>query len=257
MAGNEKRWDLIKQALALSGACSISTLAKQLGVSTMTIRRDLESLTARGTVRVYHGVAVLPREEANAFQDYDLSSAEWLHAEEKTRIARAAAALVEPGDILIVDGGSTAAATAREIPNGIPLTVICLGLNAFLNMVGKPGVEIILAGGLFHERSRTFEGPESIALVKRYRATKAFISASGFREDLGVTCSNHYLLSIKQSALSSSIQKILIADSSKFGKVDSCHFADLSDFDRLITDNGLPESALHSIRARGVQVDVV
>jgi DeoR family transcriptional regulator, deoxyribose operon repressor len=257
MADSGKRRDVIHKSLIKDGACSISALARNLGVSTMTIRRDLDVLSRKGAVRVYHGVAVPGREEAASPQEYELNHAESLHVQQKLRIAKAAAAIVEPGDILIIDGGSTAALTTRELPRGIPLTVICLSLNAFLGVTGNPNTEVILAGGSYHEETRIFEGPESVALLRRYRATKAFISANGFREDLGVTCLNHYLLSIKQAALRSSIQKVLIADSSKFGKVSSCYFADLSDFDAIITDSDIPESALQSMREHGISIEAV
>jgi DeoR family deoxyribose operon repressor len=257
MGETDKRRELIQQSLQQDGACSISDMAKRLGVSTMTVRRDLELLSGRGSVRVYHGVAVPLKEEVTSLQDYELQNAESYHVEEKMRIAKAAAAMVEPQDILIIDGGSTGGMVAREIPRGIPLTIICRSLNAFLNVEGNPDAEVILAGGTYHEKTRIFEGPESIALVKRYRATKAFISANGFREDLGVTCSSNYLLSIKQAALRSSVQKILIADSSKFGKVNSCHFAELTDFDEILTDSGIPVSALMSLCEHGIRIKAV
>jgi len=257
LADSEKRRSLIQQYLVQHGACSISALASRLEVSTMTIRRDMELLAGKRLVRVYHGVVVPLREESTSLQEYALTKAEAVHVQEKIRIAKAAASMVEPEDILFIDGGSTAALVARELPRGIPLTIICLSLNAFLNVAGNPAAEVILAGGIYHEETHIFEGPESIELIRRYRATKAFVSANGFREDLGVTCSNNYLLSIKQAVLHSSIQKILVADSSKFGKVNSCYFANLSDFSELITDDGLPDSALRSIQDSGTKVQAV
>lgn len=252
MPDAKKRRELIYQQLSQYGACSISALATKLEVSTMTIRRDMERMT--GMVRVYHGVAVVNKDTVNAAQAYELSNAESVQVEEKQRIAKAAARLVEPGDIIILDGGSTVAMMAHRIPRGIPLTIICLSLNAFFEVMDNPDAEVIMAGGLYHRATRIFESPESISFLKRYRATKAFISANGFREDLGVTCSSHYLLSIKQAAINSSIRKFLLADSSKYGKVDSCFFADLATFNSIVTDRGLPETAATSIRDLGLEV---
>ena len=255
MPDSQKRRELILQNLRQYGACSISVLAQQFDVSSMTVRRDLDRMA--GAIRMYHGVAVLNNEMSCQAQDYELSNAESVQVEEKQRIAKAAAALIEPNDIVILDGGSTPAILARWIPKGIPLTIICLSLNAFFEVKDNPDAEVIMTGGVYHKATRIFESPESISLLKRYRATKAFISAKGFRADLGVTCSSHYLLSIKQAAINSSVEKILIADSSKYGKVDACFFAELGTFDAIITDGGLPASAADSIRALGIRLSVV
>jgi DeoR family deoxyribose operon repressor len=252
MSESTRRRDTIEEYLKQDGAWKISDLANKLGVTTMTIRRDLDILVIKGSVRVYHGVAVPTK-----MQGYLVAEAESIRMDEKLRIAKAAAALVSPNETIIIDAGSTASMTARELPRGIPLTVICLSLDAFLNVVRNPDAEAILIGGIYHESSRVFESPEGISLLKRHRAAKAFISTSGFREDMGVTCSNQFEIEIKKAALHSSIEKILIADSSKFGKVNSCFFADLQEFDTIITDTDLSTQVLRSLENRGIKVMVV
>jgi DeoR family deoxyribose operon repressor len=252
MAESDQRRQIIEKILKQDGAWNISDLAAKLGVSTMTIRRDLDFLAKKGNVRVYHGVAV-----ASSIQNYQITEAESARTEEKRRIAAAAAALVGPGETIIIDAGSTAAMTARELPRGMPLTVICLSLNAFLIVLGNPDVQPMMIGGVYHESSRVFESPEGIALLNRHRAAKAFISTSGCREDMGVTCSNQFEIGIKKASLKCSIQKILITDSSKFGKVNTCFFADLVDFDTIITDTGVSEEIVNSLQNQGIQVITV
>ena len=252
MSESSQRQDVIEAYLKQDGAWKLSDLAATLGVSTMTIRRDMQVLMEKGSARVYHGVAIRPKA-----QDYQVTEAESLRTEEKLRIAKAAAALIGPGETIILDAGSTAAMTAREIPRDMPLTVICLSLDSFLNLQGNPDVKLILIGGIFHESSRVFESPEGIALLNRHRASKAFISTSGFREDMGVTCSNQFEIEIKKAAINSSMQKILITDSSKFGKVNTCFFAEIRNFDSIITDTGLAESAARSLRAQKIQLTLV
>jgi len=257
MSKKIERSERILEILKEEGSAEISTLARELDVSSMTIRRDLSELSEDGLARVYHGVAVPLKTSDDYSQGYLLSEAESLRVDEKTRIARKAASLVTPGDILIIDAGSTAAMTAGFISKDMPVKIICFSLNAFLRSLGRRNSEVILAGGLYHETSRVFESQESIELIKRYRATKAFISASGFRDDLGVTCSNQFEIAMKSASLQSSLQKILITDSSKFGKITPCFFADLSDFDMIITDSGIPENAVKSLVQKGIQVEVV
>jgi DeoR family transcriptional regulator, deoxyribose operon repressor len=252
-----ERAERILEILKKDGSAGIAELAATLDVTTMTVRRDLAELAQEELVRVYHGVVVPSRGKESFSHEYLLSQAELLHVEEKTRIARRAAALVEPNDILIIDAGSTAALTAGFIPKDMPVKIICFSLNVFLQSLDKGNSSVILVGGLYHDTSRVFESPESIELLQKYRATKAFISANGIREDLGVTCSNTFEIAIKQAAIQSSLQKILISDSSKFGKVTSCYFAALEAFDTVITDKGVPESAVRSMRKKNIKVEVV
>lgn len=252
MSESSQRREAIEDYLKQDGAWKLSALAAKLSVSTMTVRRDMEVLIEKGSARVYHGVAILSKP-----QNYLVAEAESLRTEEKLRIAKAAAALVSPGETIILDAGSTASMTARELPRGMPLTVICLSLDTFLNLRGNPDVKLLLIGGIYHESSRVFESPEGIALLNRHRATKAFLSTSGCREDLGVTCSNQFEIGIKKAAIHSSVEKILITDSSKFGKINTCFFADIKDFDTVITDSGLSESVTRSLRGQKIQVQLV
>lgn len=257
MSKKTERNDYILQILKDHGSAEISELAQSLHVTSMTIRRDLAELAEAGQVRVYHGVAV-PLRQAEAFgHHYLLSQAETQHVEEKRRIARRAASLIKPGDILILDAGSTAGLIAEYIPKDVPVKIICFSLNAFLNSIDNKKADVVLAGGLYHDTSRVFESPESIEMIQRSRATKAFISASGVREDLGVTCSNVFEISIKKAALQSSLQKILIADSSKFGKITSCFFANLEEFDMIITDSAIAIETVRRMRNKSILVDTV
>lgn len=257
MSNKAERTERILEILSVNGSAEISELAAILGVTTMTVRRDLAELAKLGRARVYHGVALPGRGGDSGGHGYLLSKAEFEYVDEKTRIAREAASLVEDGDILILDAGSTSALTAGFIPKDLSVKIICFSLNVFLQCLGRKDSELILAGGVYHETSRVFESAEGIELIKRYRATKAFISASGFREDLGVTCANQFEISMKQTALRSSLRKILIADSSKFGKITPCFFADLDEFDTVITDAAIPQEAAQAMRDRRIEVRAV
>lgn len=257
MSRKTDRIEQIMEILRQDGSAEISGLAHRLDVTTMTVRRDLAKLAQDELVRIYHGVAVPVKDRYNMSPGYLLTQAEMLHVEEKTRIARKAASLVKPGDILIIDAGSTAALTAGFIPKDIPVKIICFSLNVFLQSMGRKQSDLVLVGGLYHETSCVFESPESIDLLQRYRATKAFISANGFREDLGVTCSNPFEIAVKQAAIRSSLQKILISDSSKFGKVTSSFVANLEEFDLVITDSGVPEASVKNMRNKNIRVEVV
>jgi DeoR family deoxyribose operon repressor len=252
MSEMEQRRTSIEEIVRENGAIMLTDIAARLGVTTMTIRRDLETLVKRGKVSLYHGV-IIPSKYSN----YQLLEAQNVMIEQKMRIAKAAASMITEGDTIILDAGSTVSMLARELPKKISLTIICLSLNSFLNVVDNPNTKVILIGGLYHESSLVFESPENIQLLKRLRANKAFISASGVRHNMGVTCSNQFEIELKKTALDSSVERILLADSSKFGKVNSCFFADLEEFNTIVTDSGLSPENIHLLEGRGIKVITV
>jgi DeoR family deoxyribose operon repressor len=235
------------------GVSSIRELAGRLEVSEMTIRRDLEQLARDNVVRMVHAGAVLVSPES-APPRYSLAEAGTHMAEEKRRIGRRAATLIQPEDIVIVDSGSTTECLVKAIPDGLPLTLICFSLNVLVAAHRNQACRIVFAGGVLHENTLMFESPEGAQLIRRYRANKAFLSASGVSERLGVTCANSYEVETKKAAIASSLERILVADSSKFGRIHPSHFAELRDFSALVTDAGLPAESADFLRANGIQV---
>jgi DeoR family deoxyribose operon repressor len=235
------------------GVSSIRDLADRLQVSEMTIRRDLELLARENVARLVHAGAVLitPAGEASPPR-YSLAEAGSHMAEEKRRIGRKAASLIEPQDIVIVDSGSTTESLVKAIPDGLPLTLLCFSLNILVAAHRNKECRIVFAGGVLHENTLMFESPEGAQLVGRYRANKAFLSASGVSERLGVTCANSYEVDTKKAAIASSLQRILVADSSKFGRIHPAHFAELRDFSAVVTDAGLPPESAEFIRDNGI-----
>jgi len=97
-----------------------------------------------------------------------------------------------------------------------------------------------------------FESPESLEMIRNFRATKAFVSASGVNSQFGVTCMNSYERETKKAVLLSSLRKILLVDSSKFGVIRSDYFARLSDFDEIVTDAGIPSEYSELIKDLGI-----
>lgn len=112
-------------------------------------------------------------------------------------------------------------------------------------------------GGALNGNTLVFESPEGLSLVRRYRAGKAFFSAGGVSDRLGVTCVNAAEAELKKAALASSQTRILLADSRKFGSVKPAWFAELSDFDAIITDQGISLDFVEIVRERGIALHVV
>ena len=225
----------------------------------MTIRRDLRELSKDNIVTLIPGGAVLKKNSPidTDEEKYLIQTAESLMLEEKIKISRKAASLVEPNDIIVIDTGSTTENLPKFILENISLTVICYTLNNLFNIYENENWKLVFPGGYFHNNTLMFESPEGIEVIKRIRANKAFISAAGVSEKLGVTCATSYEKETKQAVIESSDTKILLVDSSKFGKIKISHFANLPDFDIIITDTGISKECEEVIKNIGVKLYIV
>jgi DeoR family transcriptional regulator, deoxyribose operon repressor len=248
-----ERMSVIMQTLQISKASSVQELSRQLKVSHMTVRRDLVSLVEGEQVKILHGSVILhPKASARPEESYySLIGAGSRCPEEKRRIGQLAASLIEPDDALIIDSGSTTEYLAKYLPEGIPYTVLCWSLNIVSETVRRKNCRTIFCGGVYHENTMMFESPEGRETVRRFRATKAFVSASGANHQFGVTCMNAYERETKKVMIQSSLKKILLVDSSKLGTVRSDYFAEMTDFDEIITDSGISAEYAEIIRGMG------
>ncbi len=223
----------------------------------MTVRRDLEYLEKKNMVKILHGGAVLtPSGSPGEERLYVLTQESSINTEEKKKIGMRAASMVQPEDVIIIDAGSTTEWLARHVPDSADVSVLCYSLNVLIELQRK-SCRITLAGGDFHPPTLVFESPESSALIHRYRASKAFMSARGVNVRLGITCSNAYESELKKAVLNSSLARILLVDSSKFGKVGAAYYADLDDFNTIITDSGIPPEYRSYIENRGIELVIV
>jgi DeoR family deoxyribose operon repressor len=235
----------------------VQDIADQLGVSHMTVRRDLEVLAADQQIRVIHGGALLnPAVYTVGDSSYSLIAAGSVNAEQKRRIGSAAVGLIERDDTLIIDSGSTTEWIARFLPEESALTVLSYALNILTETVRKGGCRSVFAGGTMHANTLMFESPEGLDLVRRFRARRAFISAAGVSLQSGVTCANGYERATKRAAMDSAALKILVVDSTKFGSIRSEHFADIEEFDTVVTDGGINAEDSVALRERGLTVIV-
>ena len=242
------RQRLIVAELSTAATVRTSDLAQRLGVSAETVRRDLEELTGRGVLnRTYGGasgwhVGVQPI----------LDDRSGLAVGERQRIARRAAALVSPGDVVMIDSGSTtthfAHALAR-IADGV--TVLTNSFGVANALVDQPAVRVIVCPGDFSARERGVYGPETVAFLNRFNADIAVIGASGLTPD-GPTDVETPACWVKRTMLARADRKVLLADSSKFDTKRLevvCAWSELTD---LVTDRTPADELLASLEAAGV-----
>lgn len=222
---------------------SVKELASLLGVSEMTVRRDVDTLKMNEQVTTLYGAVMYTGNTVSATysDNYYLSNAKSSHNEEKLRIGTFASSLISAEDVLIIDTGSTTEALARCLNPTLKTTVLCYNSNILNVLLENPNVDIIFSGGYYHPNTQMFESKDGLSLIQGTRANKVFISAAGVHQTLGVTCANSYEIETKKAIYNSSVEKILLADSSKFSLVKSAYFANLEDFDIIITDDNLSQ----------------
>lgn len=244
----------IVNVLRAQNFVKISDLKERLNVSEMTVRRDLSMLAADRIVKLVPGGAIPTPPNDSTEDHYVVTQHETLRVREKLSIGQRAAALIEPRDTVIVDIGSTTEYVAKFTREDYDVTVLCYTLNVLFEMYRKKNCRIIFPGGYFHCDELMFESPEGVSLIRRTRADKAFISAAGVHHQLGVTTVYPYELELKRAAMQSAKTKILVVDSSKFGKTRSVYFADISNFDIVVTDSNISEQYAEIIRSSGAKL---
>lgn len=249
MSKKLQRANKIIEILKQKNGASVKELASILGVSEMTIRRDLNILKSNNIVNNVYGATIYnPLNNIQKLANpYNITEEVVKNENKKCKIGEVAAKLIEPDDIIIIDTGTTTEKLAQSISDDIKLTALLYNINILTALKLKPNINLIFSGGYFHPNTQMFESPEGISLIENTRATKVFVSAAGIHEQLGVTCSNNYEVSTKRAIIGSSLEKILLVDSQKFGIVKSSYFADLNEFDTIITDSDISEEWINYI----------
>lgn len=236
---------------------SIRTLALQFGVTEMTIRRDVEQLKAAGLVRVVAGAVLYSGSVASALPEaetYELAVHDGLRTAEKRRIGKLAASLVQPGDVLYFDVGTTTPHIIPFLPDGQGISAVCCTMNALTQLQKKAPERLIVAGGVYRPDLQMFESKQGVALLASTRISRAFISAAGVNAKLGVTCVNSCEVEAKCTVMKGALENILVADSSKFGAVKPAFFAPLDAFQAVVTDSGLSAEWRDELQQRGIRL---
>jgi DeoR family transcriptional regulator, deoxyribose operon repressor len=254
----DERLGNILTELGQTGAASVKSLAAQFDVTEVTMRRDLNRLLGEGKIRLIQGVAVPLRDGcAEAEDQYSFESEASHNQREKQRIAREAVSLLQRDDTVIFDAGSTTGEIAKELPHELPLTILTNALNIVNTLAAGTNWDLIVPGGFFHKDEMLFASELGTEMISAMRANKAFIAASGVYRKLGVTCKNMFEVGSKRAQINSSVQSILAIDSSKFGSVQVVHFAEIEEFDIVITDAGIPDDYREFFIDKGIDLHVV
>ncbi|MGZ0152853.1 DeoR/GlpR family DNA-binding transcription regulator [Kribbella sp. WER1] len=244
----------IVQRLRIDGALSVDDLAHRLGVSSATIRRDLQDLDEAGQITRVHGGAMIPAGDSeDADRDRPFASVAADATPEKREIARRAATLVRDGDVVLLDVGTTTQLLAKELRRR-QVTVMTSSLAVLDVLRDDPTVELILLGGWVRRAYDSLVGVLTEDALRQIHADIAFLGTSGVRRDGVVLDTTVVEVPVKRAMIAAADNAVLLADRNKFpgtGKLKVCAAADLG---ALITNTGADPETLQNCNDNGVEV---
>jgi DeoR/GlpR family transcriptional regulator of sugar metabolism len=248
----ERKQQILK-ILREESSASVAQLATRFGVSRATIRRDLNELEKYGVLERTYGGALNSRFKR---QEPTFVQRAGCQTEEKMRIGKAAAALLEPGETLFLDGGTTTECIVQHLADKPQLTIVTYGVNIVSRLAGCDNVTVICMGGNLLHRAMTLVGAITDSSLDTFqmRFNKAFIAAIGVSVEGGISNLNVEEVPIKQRAIECSDEVIILADSSKIGVHGLTRVAPISKAHHLITGSGAPQDEIRALRKAGLDV---
>ena len=249
----EERRRHILDLLDRARRVTVRELSDIFGVSTVTVRGDLEALEQMGALVRSHGGAVKPLSPA---PDLPISLKETLRQKEKALIGAAAANLIRDGETVIFDSGTTTAAVAKCLA-GLrleSLTVITNALNIALELANLPHIRVIMLGGILRHAALSMVGPHAEQALSNLNADRMFLGVDGIDPEVGLTTPD--LLEAQLSGLMIRVSRevVAVADSSKFLNRSLSVIAKLDAIHKLVTDEEIPAEMLDAVQAAGVEV---
>ena len=249
-----ERQKIIRDTLEREGVVRNAELKQILQVSTVTIRADLRELENAGICEIIWGGAVYKQPVVEA-EPLLLTKRSKLNLDEKQRIGARAAQLIESGQTIIVDAGSTTVELVRHLPHDLEyLRIVTQALNIAAAAVQFPQVELVMTGGVLRNLTFSLIGPQVIRSLEMFNADWTFLASGGFTMERGVTTSNILEAELKKTMIERAQRVALVADHTKYGNALSLTIAPLAGIDVLITDNGLSDEQAREIESAGVKV---
>ncbi|MHB9031636.1 MAG: DeoR/GlpR family DNA-binding transcription regulator [Anaerolineae bacterium] len=246
----QERLDAIYRQLVENGYVSVSELSERTGVSSATIRSDLEWLEQNGRLLRTHGGAV-PLHLSEGSLSFAVRQRE--NIDSKERIGAAAAEYVSDGEAIVLDASTTAWQMAKHLVNRRDLTVVTTGLYVALELLRSPGINVIIPGGSVWREAASIVGPISTDLLNG-NLQSGFFSGRGFSIKEGLTDANQAEVELKRQLISTVRQVNVIIDISKLGKVAFASCASLEQIKRVFTNKGAPDDFVAVLRDRAIDV---
>jgi DeoR/GlpR family transcriptional regulator of sugar metabolism len=246
-----KRHAEMLQKLRQSGYVSVENFATELGVSEMTVRRDLQQLYQMGLISRHHGGASAIPDAGKVEAPYTLRETEFVEA--KQRIGAAAAALVQEGDVVILDAGTTTYQVALQLDQN-RLSVVTNGNSIIGALAERSDITLISTGGQLRWESQSYVGPLTLRAIRSINANIAFLSITALSFSKGLTTRDMDVAEVKRAMMNAAERIVLVMDSSKLHKHTLTTVAALRDIHILVTDSGISPDDWNRIESEGVKV---
>ena len=234
MRSTVERRDSIIQLIQKNGKVRVDNLSEKHEVSSVTIRNDLDFLEKKGILHRTHGGALIRK---NVYEDPTLEEKQKLYQSEKQRIGERAIEMIDDGDSILLDSGTTAMEVAKRLSGKKNLTIMTNAINIALKLGSFENLNVMLTGGVLRKESFSLVGPEAEATISNYFFDKLFLGVDGLEIKYGLTTPNPMEAQLNRTMVDRAQQVIAIADSSKFGRHSFSYICDVDVISTIITDN--------------------
>ncbi len=251
MTTTAERREHIIEHIQTHGTGRVDDFSNEFSVSKVTIRNDLRILEKQGCVERVYGGATLNKQFAF---DRSLKIKGKINTSIKTQIAREALKLIQPGETVILDSGSTTEQIALNLADDISLVVFTNAINIAYHLASHPKVEVIVAGGTMRQDSFSIHGANAENHLNQYRFDKVFLGVDGFDLESGITTPHKGEAQLNRIMCRVAKQVIAVTDSSKFDQKSFCIITAAKNIDVLITDSGIPDLYIAQLEQHGVTV---
>lgn len=252
----QSRFTAILTKLQQTGAVTVDSLSEELAVSLVTIRRDLDQLAADGLLQRTHGgaVSIEPLFYEPFKNDRSFQAQLERFADEKRRIGRAAAALIQPGETISVSPGTTTMEVIRGLPLNQNITVVTNTVNIAMELSKRKDLNVFVTGGHLHGDWFTLVGPTATQSLERMLVHTMFIGLDGIDVEMGLSSLIPEEADVIAAMVRIARRRIAVADHSKIGVVAGWRICQIKDLHTLITDTGATEKMVDPFRRLGIEV---
>ena len=250
-----QRRELLLSRLKLDGQIVAKSLSEELGLSEDTIRRDLRELAGEGLLQRVHGgalplAAALPASPAMG----NFAERQRISSGAKPAIARAAAAMIEAGDVVFIDGGTTAVQLARHLPPDLRCTVVTHSPSVAVELAEHPLVDVIVIGGRLFKHSIVAMGPAALDAIAQIRTDIYFMGVCSLHPEQGISTGDYDEAGVKRAIAAAARRTVVLASPEKLDTASPFQIAPMAAVGAIVVNAGVPEALLAPYRDLGIEV---
>jgi DeoR/GlpR family transcriptional regulator of sugar metabolism len=240
---------ILLELLKQEGRIVARTVAARLEVSEDTIRRDLRELAGEGLLQRVHGGA-LPASPAMA----DFAARQHIAVDDKSAIGRAAAQLIQPGQVVFIDGGTTSAQLVRHLPPDLRATVVTHSPSVAVDLSTHPSIDVIMLGGRLFKHSVVGVGSATVEAIRQVRADLYFMGVCSVHPEAGLSTGDFEEAGVKRALSAAAAETIVLASPEKLATASPYQVIPLDELSGLVTIASVPAERLAPYRARGISI---